>query len=280
MLASFFNGDTRDVAAWFEEAYNRLNKLAARSKKDDGLLAWLEQRKLEIGNKAVLLKTDVYREVALLPIEKIAFKLQTDTVRQALLSLKEQQSYAMLSQCWQVLDAFAHCDGIDLTCLEQFNQFFAADLHGDTSLQNQRIIAYKATKDLADLTYVFYAFVKEVCAQCDINIDGDSKALISDFMVIYDHVSSLRIEETLAKITSFIKRFSTMINNLEEDANLHFEGWLKKKWALIPLAVGVVLVKIVYYFASPSGSGACATVGSDHCSYPSMIGNAGELQTN
>jgi hypothetical protein len=278
MLASFFNGDTRDVAAWFEEAYNRLNGMTAQSrKKDDGLLDWLEQRRLEIGNKAVLLKSDVYHEVALLPIEKMAAKLKTNTVRQALISLKAQQSYALLSQCWQVLDAFAHCDGIDLSGLAQFNTFFAADLHGDTSLQNQRNCAYKATKDLADLTYVFYAFVKEVCAQSDINIDGDSKSLVSDFMVIYDQVSGLRIEETLAKISSFIRRFSTMISNLEQDANLHFEGWLKKKWALIPLAVGVVLVKIVYYFASPSGYGACATVGSDHCSYhPSMIGNAEE----
>ena len=99
-------------------------------------------------------------------------------------------------------------------------------------------------------------------------------------MVVYDQVSALRIEETLKMISNFMKRFSAMINNLEEDANLHFEGWLKKKWALIPLAVGVILVKIVYYFASPSTPGACATVGSDHCSYPSMIGNAVELQTN
>ena len=149
LLASFFNAETRDVATWFEEAYNRLNGLASRNKKkDDGLLAWLEQRKLEIGNKGVLLKSDVYQELALVPVEGIAIKLQTDTVRRALLDLKEQQSFTLLLQCWQVLDSFAHCDGASQADIEQFNRFFATDLRGDTSLQNQRICAYKATKDL------------------------------------------------------------------------------------------------------------------------------------
>ena len=61
-------------------------------------------------------------------------------------------------------------------------------------------------------------------------------------------INSLPIFQSLREIDYFIEQLADVVHELNEGEDSSFEEWLKSTWVTLPLSVGIIIVKVVYYF--------------------------------
>ncbi len=222
---------------------------------------WLFGMADSIEQEQVALKTDVWVQFEGFPFEKVEQKVHSGVLCGALKDLDEKHSFDSLWACWKALAAFAHSEGDNSVQADIFDTVFAADIVvlNDiklTDLEKKITCAFIGVKDLANLIYILHSYTTHKCIVAQIDKDYPRLGLgdflqhnaVFDLFAIYSAIDNLRIDKMLDEISRTVKGFFKALNKLQQEANESFVGWLQSKWLLMPIAVGVVIVKIVQYF--------------------------------
>jgi hypothetical protein len=227
-----------------------------------GLLSffsWLFGMADEIAEQHEELKRDVWLQFKEFPFKELSQRLRSGVMRGAVNSLDSEHSFKSLWSCWNVLEEFVKTE--NEVQQSTFDTVFAADIEAIddeklTDLEKKITCAFVCTKDFADMMYVFHTFNTHRCLQTQIE-NGDQRFSLTEFIkqnavfdifAIYTVIDNLRIEKMLDEISRTIKGFFKALDKLQQQANTSFVGWLQSKWVLMPIAVGVVIVKVVQYF--------------------------------
>lgn len=259
-IAELLDGNTTDVADWF----NRQAKSIRDTDESRGLIAWLRETAAVLLGQQTSLTHDLHAEISAFPFNEMIECVQSSAVKQALGLYKTSGTCEPLKVRWQSLIDFASNNdaaGLDQNFAEDIQ---AASATGLSEIDAKVHSAFVAAKDYANLCYVLHVFLAQrgmgYCA-------GESKDAASwiantlgisqpnavfNLYTIYDKVSSLPLEKTLASIANFIKSFKTALEKLQKEAATGFVGWLQNKWVLMPIAIGIIMVKTVQFFLSDS----------------------------
>lgn len=65
---------------------------------------------------------------------------------------------------------------------------------------------------------------------------------------VYTAVNDLPIVEVLNDIADLYKKLKAVAESLNSAAEGNFDSWLYSKWITFPLSIGIITIKIVYYF--------------------------------
>jgi hypothetical protein len=83
----------------------------------------------------------------------------------------------------------------------------------------------------------------------DAILDDDVRGITSciNLIQIYQQVEQLPIESVLQSMHCLIQRVGVMLANLNKEEG-GFVGWLKNKWVYLPIALGIVIMRIARYY--------------------------------
>jgi hypothetical protein len=234
----------------------------AMSRELRGLLSffsWLFGMAGSVAEQHEELQQDVWVQFKEFPFKELGQRLHSGVMRDAVISLNSEHSFESLWSCWNVLEEFVKTENDDPQ--GAFDTVFAADIAVTddgklTDLEKKITCAFVCAKDFADMIYVFHTFNTYRCLQAQIGNENQRFSLaefikqnaVFDIFAIYTMIDNLRIEKMLDEISRTIKGFFKALDKLQQQANTSFVGWLQSKWVLMPIAVGVVIVKIVQYF--------------------------------
>jgi hypothetical protein len=269
--------------SWLEGVAHTMNKEAAQHTEKitdaadaqklhalvDNVSWLLATKNMLIAHKAQL-KADVASTLTRFPFTHVSQKVHSITVQRALTQLGSIHSSDGLLQCWDALVKFVENSAQN----ERFVALFADDIarQKDGSFKEQSLrCAYIAVKDISLFAYSFHVFFAQTCAHSFFNeqefsaltmpllpITGHHKSLctiLSDIFQIISIIEKLPIEQTLDAITQFIKKFSALINKIEQTSEGGFVAWLRSKWLLIPLSVSIIVIKAIQHFVAKDSVG-------------------------
>lgn len=250
-FAGIANGNTDDIADWVLGSGRNV--------------AWVSRFSNHLLTQKDLIKNDIRNHLKKFPFLSIEAKICSQSLQQILRDMQEKNDFSGLITYWEALsDFFDHGDSALL-----FDDAFAADLKTAPliGLQNHRMLcALAGLKDLSCITYLFHTYFAGICArQCTTargsfwsNFIPSQDNGLMNLLYAYHTVDKLPVENVISAIDRFIEDFAQALKKLQADANPvdgesnnadgNFAEWLKEKWVLMPLAVGVIIVKTVYYF--------------------------------
>ncbi len=167
----------------------------------------------------------------------------TQALQSAWKNLIATGSFDDIKTCWNALVAF-----LDDRNKADFELIFKNDLAKNECKPEAAktvAVAFLGVKDMTTIIHLLHAYFilqcKEFCGS-DTRLDAQ---MIMNLMEIYSAVNALPIERAIDAIRDLIRDFINALDNLNQSADDHFVGWLKNKWVYMPLAMGVMIVKIV-----------------------------------
>lgn len=268
-LTNILKGNATEVDTWFmQSARSVITELAQQTKGTEYTptltslaenLTWLLKTGAYVNEHQQQFHNEIALQFSKFPCREFAQKLHSKTLQQVfnLMTLASSP------------DVIANFLTLYFNALSQFtedgNATFLSDLfHADLQEKSQdpeHIIncAFVITKDIASIVYIFHVFIAQSCAQSFTGKEKDAlfaplneldnrKNAFFNLIEIYNLVEGLPIEKTVTAITRFVQRFIRVIERLQQSAEDGFVGWLKSKWVYIPLAVGLIIVKITLSF--------------------------------
>ena len=251
-MGSAIQGDNTTVLEWFNTVEATLRKKLGVKDSASGLAryrnlyVWVHDVQREIsqtGNKKHT-PFDVVRQKDALGWTCDVFK--TKAFARAWKQVLKTGSFDAAMACWKALIAFVQEDD-----KRQFETLFKEDIAAcDHKLIEEKeiTVAFVGTKDISMMVYLMHAYFISCCKEyCATDARLDTQAIMN-LIELYNAINALPIERTIQEIVDLIKDFMDTLETLNQNAEDHFVGWLKNKWVYLPLAVGVMIVRIVQCF--------------------------------
>lgn len=265
VISDLVGGDSHHASDWFSDGADRVRNSKSNDHNPIMLADWLAGMGKELDMHAHKIKADTKHQFAAFPFAAVSEQLRSQTVKNALKYFEKRGSFKNIHECWNALLSLVSNEK-DKDASNRFCIFFGQDIALAAKticaepIQRNLFIASMCIKDFADLSYILYRYIAANVAlsgAMDMDNASDRKIPVSyifNLLTIYDSINKLGIEDTLDTISAFIKRLTNTLDELQQESASSFEGWLKNKWATIPLAVGVIVVKIAQYFFSSSNN--------------------------
>jgi len=211
---------------------------------------WFDRKGKEVANQRLEVKKATLKLFERLPFEDMYRQLRTQSMKSALQSLQQTKSFDALLHYWEALQRLAEdTDG------GSFQTVFAKDLELTKSLPKNLVAeqeitqAYLLLKDFVDVLVLLYRFIDDVTIS-DISkrsVLSKNTAPVSAF-----DVQGLSIADTIAVINksmqSFVFNIDAAYKEENKKENINFYRWIKEKWAMISLSVGVILINVTHTF--------------------------------
>lgn len=253
-FTDLFHGKTDDITRWL------LLSKDGKPRRDTLVFKFrLHQKEL--------IKKEMQDHLSGFPFDVISNKMHSKTIKNIVVQLASNRDFLRINDCWKALRSFACLDdGFAL-----FDAYFFADLPEARTIVDAKKrlkLAKVLLKDLTNTTHLLYAHYLYICSDiCSIKrlsflqdvIPGQDNTLMN-LLYIYNEIDRLPLENAIRAIDQFVREFSQMLarlkvdtdnnenNNQDENNGNQFISWLKKKWVFIPISVGVIIIKAVYYF--------------------------------
>ena len=203
------------------------------------LCSWLFNTGKELEGQADDVKESVKEQFRFFPFDQMQDKLKSCVLRRAFSGLSKKWSFSEINDCWVALKEFALENNSSLS-----GRIFADDI----SVKRSRMeTAFVLMKDFSDMIHVFYAYLNWVCETTCFSVEKN-RSYFFNLLQVYSEIDKLPINKVIMAINRFIGKLKKALDKIQKEAEEGFEGWLKSKWVIIPLAVGVIIVKVAQHF--------------------------------
>jgi len=209
---------------------------------DEKICDWFCKKGLEVASSAETVKTGMLKMFEQLPFDTIIQQLRTESFKSVVRSIQEKKSFDGLFNYWAALQKFA--DDANDDC---FQVAFAQELIVTKSLpkgliaQQEITQAYLLLKDFVDFMAELHGFIDVVVMS---ELSKNSGMLKHDRQVVREMI----IVDVLAVVNRLMQLSGAKIEAQYKKENLDIYRWIKEKWTMISLSVGVILIDVTYTF--------------------------------
>jgi len=200
---------------------------------------WLKKTAEDVAESGTTLSQEVLDNFREFRWDALSKHLQTKALKEAIKRVRKAGSLELLLYTWDVLAGFidnpAESTEFDI-------------LFGTKGIEQQITRAFIAVKEFTCITYVAYASLftlSKTALDAPGYIRDGALADVGQLFSAVSELNALPIEQALDAINTLINGFAATITTLQQQADL--VSWLKSKWVLIPLAVGVFVIRMVLY---------------------------------
>ncbi len=170
------------------------------------------------------------------PSKAVAEKVTSPTLKKAILAVGETGRLADFFAAWDALEAF-------LKNNQSLNEVFALDFAEHLGSEDTTSII---VKDFTSLAAVLMEYVLEYVTQ---NAIEQKTISVDQLLNLYNKINELPIIEAISTLGALATQFSAVLDMLrQQDGNVDLGQWLKNNWVIIPVVVGVIVVKVAQYF--------------------------------
>lgn len=242
-LSGLFAGNIQDIADWCLSSGRNITHIA-------GIGRQLVAQKDSV-------KKDIKNQLKKFPVYEISEKIQSQELREILIVVHTAGDFSGILGYWQKLCSLA-----------------------DNSNDANSFCVLQGVRDLSCITHLLYTYLAGICSnQCAgtqrdsfwLNFIPSQNNTLMNLLYVYATIDKLPLEDMISSIDRFVDEFTQALAKLEaspdsssdggedvdnpliggagdagQDSN--FIGWLKEKWVILPLSVGVIIIKTIYYF--------------------------------
>jgi hypothetical protein len=106
--------------------------------------------------------------------------------------------------------------------------------------------AYLLMKDFVDFLVILYGFIIDGVTISEVsNLTQDKH---NKHIVCTGDTNDLLIVNTVGVINKTVQLFVAHIESVYNNENIDFYRWIKEKWTMISLSVGVILIHVTHVF--------------------------------